>query len=222
MLARRFGRLAARIGPRPLIIAGGLVYALGGTVLVATVEPTPNYATSMLPAWLLTGLGVALALPAAVERHRVQGLPPDRYALGSAVNQTMRQLGATFGVALVVSFIAGATAGDALAHFQRAWWMIIACGTLTSLVAVALPDPARRAAATGPVPAVAAAGGLTHGWMIASSDLDAARSPAWTSRVDDLRGAGADRLGCAVDRHAARRASAARRRRRSPGTSGRR
>ena len=79
-------------------------------MLVATVEPTPNYATSMLPAWLLTGLGVALALP-QLSSASVQGLPPDRYALGSAVNQTMRQLGATFGVALVVSFIAGATAG---------------------------------------------------------------------------------------------------------------
>ena len=67
----------------------------------------------MLPAWLLTGLGVALALP-QLSSASVQGLPPDRYALGSAVNQTMRQLGATFGVALVVSFIAGATAGDAL------------------------------------------------------------------------------------------------------------
>ena len=92
----------------------------------------------MLPAWMLTGLGVALALP-QLSSASVQGLPPDRYALGSAVNQTMRQLGATFGVALVVSFIAGATAADALSHFQRAWWMIIACGTLTSLVAVALP-----------------------------------------------------------------------------------
>ena len=67
----------------------------------------------MLPAWLLTGLGVALALP-QLSSASVQGLPADRYALGSAVNQTMRQLGATFGVALVVSFIAGATAADAL------------------------------------------------------------------------------------------------------------
>ncbi len=156
VLARRFGRLAARIGPRPLIILGGLVYALGGLILVLTVEPTPNYATSMLPAWLLTGLGVALALP-QLSSASVMGLPPDRYALGSAVNQTMRQLGATFGVALVVSFIAGATAADALSHFQRAWWMIIACGTLTSLVAVALPNPARRAAVAEPTPVVAVA-----------------------------------------------------------------
>ena len=148
VLARRFGRLAARIGTRPLIITGGLVYALGGVILVTTVDETPNYATSMLPAWLLTGLGVALALP-QLSSASVQGLPPDRYALGSAVNQTMRQLGATFGVALVVSFIAGATAGDALSHFQRAWWMVIACGTLTSVVAFALPHPV-RATATAP------------------------------------------------------------------------
>jgi MFS family permease len=148
VLARRFGRLAARIGTRPLIITGALIYALGGVILVTTVNETPNYATSMLPAWLLTGLGVALALP-QLSSASVQGLPPDRYALGSAVNQTMRQLGATFGVALVVSFIAGATPGDALAHFQRAWWMVIACGTLTSVVAVALPHPV-RATATAP------------------------------------------------------------------------
>ncbi len=38
LLARRFGRLAARIGPRPLIIVGGLVYATGGVLLVTTVE----------------------------------------------------------------------------------------------------------------------------------------------------------------------------------------
>jgi EmrB/QacA subfamily drug resistance transporter len=153
ILARRFGRLAARIGPRPLIIAGGLVYAAGGIVLVTTVTPTPNYFTSMLPAWLLTGLGVALALP-QLSSASVQGLPPDRYALGSAVNQTMRQLGATFGVALVVSFIAGATVDDALSHFRRAWWMIIACGSLTSLIAVKLP---RKARVVTVAPAVATA-----------------------------------------------------------------
>ena len=143
LLARRFGRLAARIGPRPLIIAGGLVYALGGVLLVLTVDDSPNWLTSMFPASLVTGLGVALTLP-QLSSASVQGLPADRYALGSAVNQTMRQLGATFGVALVVSIVAGATAQDALDRYQRAWWLIIACGTLTSLVALALPRSASR------------------------------------------------------------------------------
>jgi EmrB/QacA subfamily drug resistance transporter len=138
LFARRFGRLAVRVGTRPLIIVGGLIYAAGGLFLIATVDTTPNYATSTLPAAILTGFGVALALP-QLSSATVQELPPDRYALGSAVNQTMRQLGATLGVALVVSFIAGATSEDVLSHFHRAWWMIVACGALTSVVAIALP-----------------------------------------------------------------------------------
>ena len=157
LFARRFGRLAARFGARPLIITGALLYAVGGLVLVATVGTTPNYATSVLPAWILTGFGVALALP-QLSSATVQDLPAHRYALGSAVNQTMRQLGATFGVALVVSFIAGATPTTVLSHFQRAWWMVIACGTLTSIVALALPRPARmRPQATSIVTAAAVA-----------------------------------------------------------------
>jgi EmrB/QacA subfamily drug resistance transporter len=46
LFARRFGRLAVRVGPRPLIIVGGLIYAAGGLLLIATVDTTPNYATS--------------------------------------------------------------------------------------------------------------------------------------------------------------------------------
>lgn len=153
LFARRFGRLAARIGPRRLIIVGGLVYAVGGLLLIFAVETNSGWATTMLPASLVTGLGVALTLP-QLSSATVQGLPTSRYGSGSAVNQTMRQLGATFGVAIVVSFIAGATAADALGRFQRAWWLIVVCGVVTSAVALALPRPARAAA---PRPATAAA-----------------------------------------------------------------
>jgi len=153
LLARRFGRLAARVGPRRLIILGGMVYATGGLVLILAVEVDSGWAATMLPASLVTGLGVALALP-QLSSATVQGLPTSRYGSGSAVNQTMRQLGATFGVAIVVSFIAGATAADALGRFQRAWWLIVVCGVVTSAVALALPRPARAAT---PRPATAAA-----------------------------------------------------------------
>ena len=54
---------------------------------------------------MLTALGVALCLP-QLSSAAVQGLPPDRFGSGSAVNQAIRNLGATLGVALVVAFTA--------------------------------------------------------------------------------------------------------------------
>ena len=38
VLARPFGMLAARIGARPLIITGGLVYSFGGLLLILMVD----------------------------------------------------------------------------------------------------------------------------------------------------------------------------------------
>ena len=145
-LARPFGRLAARIGQRPLIIPGALLYAAGGALLIARVTSTPDYWYAFLPSSLLTGLGVALTIP-QLSSAAVGGLPADRFAVGSAVTQAVRQLGATFGVALVVSFIGGATAADALDRFHRAWWLLVVCGVLTSVLALGLP---RRVRPTNP------------------------------------------------------------------------
>ena len=45
------------------------------------------------------------------------------------------------------------TAADAVGHFQRVWWMLVACGVLTSAAALALPRPVRVVEpASGPVP----------------------------------------------------------------------
>ena len=58
----------------------------------------------MLPGALLAGLGVALVIP-HLTSAAVQGLPTDQFGAGSAVNQAIRQLGATFGVALTVALL---------------------------------------------------------------------------------------------------------------------
>ena len=68
---------------------------------------------------------------------------------GSAVNQAIRQLGATFGVALTVALLGTVTPANALDHFQRVWWLLIICGVLTSLTALRLPR--RPVAVTVPV-----------------------------------------------------------------------
>lgn len=147
VLAPLFGRMAATVGQRTLLVPGGIVYAASGAWFLASISTTPHYVADMLPGSLLAGLGVAMVIP-HLTSAAVQGLPADQFGTGSAVNQAIRQFGATFGVALVVALLGTLTPLNALAHFHRVWWMLLICGVLTSLAALALP---RMQRATVPV-----------------------------------------------------------------------
>jgi hypothetical protein len=73
-----------------------------------------------------------------------QSLPPNRFGVGGAVNQALRQLGGTLGVALTVGFTSGATGiDDALARFDRIWWIIVAGGLATTVLSIPLRTAAR-------------------------------------------------------------------------------
>ena len=157
VLAPQFGRMAAKIGQRALLVPGGLVYAASGAWFLAVVGTEPAYASQILPGSLLAGLGVAMVIP-HLTSAAVQGLPADAFGAGSAVNQAVRQFGATFGVALTVALLGTVTPLNVLDHFQRIWWMLLLCGVLTSVAALALPRPVRAVAAE-PVPAVIGAEG---------------------------------------------------------------
>lgn len=151
VLAPLLGRVAARFGQRTLLVPGGLVYAAAGVLLLTSVGSEPSYATGLLPAGLVAGLGVSMVIP-HLTSAAVQGLPPDEFGAGAAVNQAIRQLGATFGVALTVALLGTITPLNAIDHFQRIWWMIVICGALTSVAALALPRPVPLAEpALGPV-----------------------------------------------------------------------
>jgi len=155
VLAPLFGRTAARLGQRTLLVPGGLVYAASGGWFLWTVGTEPSYLTHMLPGALLGGLGVAMVIP-HLTSAAVQGLPADTFAAGSAVNQAIRQFGATFGVALTVALLGTLTPLNVLEHFQRVWWMLLLSGVLTSLSALALPRRAPRAEVAGTPAAVLA------------------------------------------------------------------
>jgi MFS family permease len=138
LLAPRFGKLAARIGQRPLVVIGGLVYAAGGAWRLLTFGSEPAFATAYLPSILLTGTGVALCIP-QLSSVIGQSLPPNRFGVGGAVNQALRQLGGTLGVAVTVGITSGATGiDDALARYDRVWWIIVAGGVLTTLLSIPL------------------------------------------------------------------------------------
>jgi EmrB/QacA subfamily drug resistance transporter len=149
-LAPTAGRIAARYGQRVLLVPGGLLWGASTLWLIARVDATPHYLTHWLPSVVLTGLAVTMCLP-QLSSAAVQGLPSDRYASGSAINQATRQLGSTIGVAFVVALAGANTPGNIVAHYQRVWWMIVASG-----VAVALASSLLKTRGRGPVPIITA------------------------------------------------------------------
>lgn len=110
------GRIAARAGHRPVLIAGCLLVATGGLWQAHVPGLDPAYLTHWLPSQLMTGIGVGLALP-SMAGAAVASLGPTHFGVGSAVNQAIRQFGSVLGVALTVVIIGGAT--FALADYQR-------------------------------------------------------------------------------------------------------
>jgi EmrB/QacA subfamily drug resistance transporter len=151
-----FGRLAARIGQRRLLVPGGLVWASGGVLLISRVTTSPDYLGVYLPAVCLTALGVSLVLP-QLSSAAVQGLPPDRFGSGSAVNQAIRNLGATFGVALVVAFTSGVTQSTAIDSFHKVWALLVASGVVVTLLATRLRTSVATLAPTERMPNAAVA-----------------------------------------------------------------
>ncbi|MEV0251438.1 MFS transporter [Nocardia sp. NPDC050712] len=137
------GKLIARVGPGPVIAAGGITFAAGLIWWAVALDLTPNYATGGLVGMLLTGLGVGLTLPTSFAAG-TGGLPPQRFATGSAVLSMSRQIGLAIGVAIfVVALGSPADPQGTLEAFQRGWWVVAGVAILAGLVGLAarLPGP---------------------------------------------------------------------------------
>jgi MFS transporter, DHA2 family, methylenomycin A resistance protein len=109
VLAPVAGRLTARFGPRPLMVAGLGLGALGMLNLVL-LEETSGY-PALLPTLLGLGAGMGL-LTTAVVTAAVAGIPRERAGVAGGVNNTARQAGGALGVAVL-----GAVAGEPGAGF---------------------------------------------------------------------------------------------------------
>jgi len=125
------GRIAARAGHRPVLVAGCLLMAVGGVWQATVPGLQPNYLLHWLPSQLLTGIGVGLALP-SLSGAAVASLGPAHFGAGSAVNQAMRQFGSVVGVALTVVLLGGSTLQ--LAAFQRLSWTYAGLTCLAALL----------------------------------------------------------------------------------------
>ncbi len=110
--------LAKKFGPR-VTIPTGLVLASVGFVLMGTLEASDPYWLVVIPI-LIMGSGMATLMPPASEGI-VTSLPQDKAGVGSAVNDTTREVGGAIGIAIMGSLLAIGyrnSLGDATANLS--------------------------------------------------------------------------------------------------------
>jgi AcrR family transcriptional regulator len=98
VLVRRFGT--------KLVVAGGLLVVAGALALLTQATATSGYG---LVAAVLVVLGLGMGTAMAPATESIMGsLPPEKAGVGSAVNDTTRQLGGALGVAVLGSVMSSA------------------------------------------------------------------------------------------------------------------
>ncbi|WP_328394613.1 MFS transporter [Nocardia sp. NBC_00416] len=118
------GRLVARIGPARPILAGLSLLAAGGAVLGVAVFAAAGYPI-LATGLLLSGFGVAFALPALVAAI-VNAAPAGTAGSVGGMLNAVRQVGATLGVAIM-----GMSAGTGIG-----WSLLISAGVCATAAAL--------------------------------------------------------------------------------------
>ena len=122
------------MGFRRVLTVGFVVFALGVLWYVWRVGLSPHYVTRWLPGTLIVGLGIGLTFP-VMSAAAVSSLDPARYSVGSAVNQTARQIGGALGIAILVVVLGTpASASAALHNFRHLWIFIASSAVIAGLI----------------------------------------------------------------------------------------
>jgi len=103
VLAPQTGRLSDRVGARPFV-AGGMVVIAGSMFFFSRLGADESF-WSLLPGMLLGGVGTAATM-APVTAAAMQSVRPDKAGVGSAVLNSMRQVGGSLGIALMGAIVA--------------------------------------------------------------------------------------------------------------------
>lgn len=125
------GRLAGRLGHRPFLVGGALLYACSGLWMLLVPGTEPDYLHHWLPGLLMSGIGVGLVLP-SLSGAAVSRLPAEHYAVGAAFNQATRQIGGVLGVAITVGLLGHASLTRT--DFNALYGLHIGLALLTALL----------------------------------------------------------------------------------------
>jgi MFS family permease len=154
-----------RVGHRKILVPGALFFAAGSAWLLVRAEVDPDVWAVWIPAAIMTGIGVGMTMP-SLSSAAVHSLEPSRFAVGSAVNQTVRQIASVMGVALVIALIGSPEPAEVLSAFDRVYALMVAGALITAVISLSIdtaprtipsvvvirPEPEAAPAATEGVP----------------------------------------------------------------------
>jgi EmrB/QacA subfamily drug resistance transporter len=148
-------KLVAVVGVRRLLVAGLALLAVSA-LLLTRIPAGGHYATSLLPALLLAGLGGGMSAPAA-QIGALSGVAPALTGMASGLLETMREIAGAIAIAVVSTVLisrAGRVDGAAGAvnAFHAAYWVIFTVAALGAITA-AIAFPRRASQAPEPEPA---------------------------------------------------------------------
>jgi EmrB/QacA subfamily drug resistance transporter len=144
-VAPQAGRISDTVGAR-WIVGAGLTLVAGSLALFSRLGQTATF-TDLLPGLLFGGVGMAMSM-APTTAAAMASVPVDKAGVGSAVLNSMRQIGGSIGIALMGAIVAhvlssSLAAGDprplAFVHgFQSSLRVASAIALAGALTAVAL------------------------------------------------------------------------------------
>ncbi len=150
LFAAPMGRLAVRWGHAKVLMVGSVLMSVGTFLLTITMTPTPDYVRDYLPLMILTGIGVGCSM-STLSSSANAFLPPARFAMGSALNTTARQIGSALGAALAASLAAPALKNATIAiatnkpiteamvsSYDNAWRLMAGIYLFAGLIMLAL------------------------------------------------------------------------------------
>ena len=160
------GRTADRVGPRWLI-GTGMTLLAGSQMLLATLDQSSTF-WDIAPGLLVAGLGMAITM-APTTSAAMSAVPVDKAGVGSAVINSMRQVGGSLGIALMGTLVAGSIdvglanpdyAAQFVHGFHRALHVgaaILLTGAIVSVLTVGRPPRRQPEASAEPAIAVSPA-----------------------------------------------------------------
>lgn len=102
--------VTARIGPRPVVVAGGVLLAATGIALAAALPTEPAFLSFWLPGGLALGAAMGL-ITTGTSTAAALSAPPEKFASATALNVTARQVGGALGIAALALLLDGHAPG---------------------------------------------------------------------------------------------------------------